>query len=697
MQDSVQNSNQKKNDNGDAQDESLIQPAEFKPVDEASIGKKPWLKPVSAFFAVVFAVFVALLWYVFSARSVYIAFEPSVETLEITGGLNVKVGERYLLRQGDYQLSATATGYHPFNQTLTVTEEQNQTFRFNLRKLPGLLSVQSIPEQAVVSIDGEPVGQTPLEQLPVEPGEHRIDIVAERYLPESQSLAIEGRNVKQSMAVELTPAWSAISLLSSPAGAKVLVDGEPLGETPVTLDIMQGERVISLQLLGYKEWQRTLTVEPNQAQTLPEVLLEQVDGIVRITSRPSQANVTVNEVFRGQTPLTLPLAPEQNYLIGLFKPGYQAAKRSIEVKPGIEHQVAVPLLPIVADIKVISQPRDAMVYVNGKLRGAANQTFSLPTQRQKLELRKEGYVTYETYVTPRVGIEQQVKVRLKTLEQAKWEAIKTVITTGVGQKLKLFRPGPFTMGASRREAGRRSNEVLKKVNLSRAFYLSIKEVTNEQFRRYQKSHSSGHVQGNSLDGDAQPAVKVSWEQAALYCNWLSEQDGLPPAYRVEDDKVVGINKASTGYRMPTEAEWAWAARSSKNGLLKYPWGEQLPPTEKSGNYADRSAAFMIGRIVTKYNDSYAVTAPVGSFSPNHNGLYDMGGNVAEWVHDFYSTQATLSAPVTVDPLGPDEGKYHVIRGSSWAHGSITELRLSFRDYGVDGRNDLGFRIARFVE
>jgi len=272
------------------------------------------------------------------------------------------------------------------------------------------------------------------------------------------------------------------------------------------------------------------------------------------------------------------------------------------------------------------------------------------------------------------------------------------IKTGAGQRLKLFRPNDqFFMGASRREAGRRANEVLTEVKLTRAFYLGLTEVTNQQYRRYAQQHSSGHVQGNGLNGDTQPVVNLSWQEAALYCNWLSEQDGLPLAYQVEDGKVVGINSRATGYRLPTEAEWAWAARKTDRGMLKYPWGEALPPTANSGNYADRSAAFLIGRIVAEYDDRYAVTAPVGSFAANHHGLYEMGGNVAEWVQDYYATRASVSNSVRVDPVGPESGKYHVIRGASWAHGSITELRLSFRDYGDQGRNDVGFRVVRYVE
>ncbi|MGH8246162.1 MAG: formylglycine-generating enzyme family protein, partial [Gammaproteobacteria bacterium] len=74
-----------------------------------------------------------------------------------------------------------------------------------------------------------------------------------------------------------------------------------------------------------------------------------------------------------------------------------------------------------------------------------------------------------------------------------------------------------------------------------------------------------------------------------------------------------------------------------------------------------------------------------------------GGNAAEWVHDHYDIAAEESGAAALDPLGPESGEHHVIRGASWAHGGLTELRLSYRDYGLEGRDDVGFRIARYLE
>ena len=103
---------------------------------------------------------------------------------------------------------------------------------------------------------------------------------------------------------------------------------------------------------------------------------------------------------------------------------------------------------------------------------------------QQIEIRKEGFVPYTTEFTSRPGLDQAIRISLKSLEQARLDQIKPIITTAVGQDLKLFYPGAFTMGASRREAGRRPNENLRDIQLERPFYMAFNEVTNSDYRRY---------------------------------------------------------------------------------------------------------------------------------------------------------------------------------------------------------------------
>ena len=122
----------------------------------------------------------------------------------------------------------------------------------------------------------------------------------------------------------------------------------------------------------------------------------------------------------------------------------------------------------------------------------------------------------------------------------------------------------------------------------------------------------------------------------------------------------------------------------------------MPPGSDAGNYADESARSILNKVLSNYNDGFPVTAPAGRFAANPLGLFDLGGNVAEWVNDRYGIYSNARG-IADDPVGPAEGQYHVIRGSGWRHSSISELRLAYRGFGDRGRLDVGFRIARYAD
>jgi len=140
----------------------------------------------------------------------------------------------------------------------------------------------------------------------------------------------------------------------------------------------------------------------------------------------------------------------------------------------------------------------------------------------------------------------------------------------------------------------------------------------------------------------------------------------------------------------------WAARGAGAGSRKYPWGDALPVPAGAGNFADAKAQPLVDAVLPDQDDGFAATAPVGSFAASPAGFYDFGGNVAEWTHDLYTVQPASGA-ASVDPVAGGAGGLRVIRGSSWRHSAVTELRLAYRDYGDGKRNDLGFRIARYAQ
>jgi len=320
--------------------------------------------------------------------------------------------------------------------------------------------------------------------------------------------------------------------------------------------------------------------------------------------------------------------------------------------------------------------------------GPATGRHELTATAHAIEVRRDGYEPHRVTVTPRVATSQKLGVTLKRIDRRPARNNKT----GQGQTLTLVPPGRVRMGASRRVAGRRANEALRGAVLQRPFYISLNEVTNAEFRRFDPSHSSG----SGLDGDTAPVAGVTWEQAARYLNWLSRADALPPAYEERGKQLVAVRPPTTGYRLPTEAEWEYVARAAgRPEQVTYPWSGAFPPTGRAGNYADQSARGTVPGVIAGYDDGYPSSAPVGSFPPGPLGVHDMGGNVAEWTNDFYTTRG--DADGAVDPLGPGSGRHHVVRGSSWRHASVGELRLSHRDYSEKARNDLGFRIARYAK
>ena len=681
------------------QPKTVIVPTTFTPATDRAPDSGRRIRIGSILISIILVLCSAIVWFIFSARSVYIEVDPASNHIEIQGGIKLKLADRFLIRSGDYQLSIEAPGYYPLKQLLSVNDQQNQHYTFTLQRLPGHLNISSSPATtAEIRIDGELRGKTPTTIRDIAHGEHALRIDAERYLPFTTSIEIEGRGHEQTLVVELLPAWAELSFASQPAGADVYIDENIVGQTPLTTEILQGKHEVRIKLSGYKSWQKKIMVTANQPFSIPEIELALADAVIFLETRPSSANITINGEYKGQTPIEIAVAPDKTFDIRFFKQGYQQSHRKLKVKSGDKQRLRVNLQAELSPIEFNSTPADAELYVDGKLRGLAKQILPLSTKPHRIEIRKQGYVTYQTTVTPRAGIAQQVTVSLKTLRQARQESIKAIIKSSAGQTLKLFHPTSVIMGASRREAGRRANETLREVNLSRAFYLSLNEITNAEYHAFDRSHSSGDVQGNQLNDNRHPVVKLTWDQAALYCNWLSKREKLPLFYIVKDNKVVGFRQHANGYRLPSEAEWAWVARVQPNQQqLKFPWGESLPPTTKNGNYADDSAADLLGRIIHGYNDGFVVTAPVGSFPADRKGIFDMGGNVSEWVHDYYDITIVQGKQSETALLGPASGQHHVIKGSSWAHGSITELRLSYRDYGNDGRDDVGFRIARYLE
>lgn len=680
-----------------------IQASTFEPLNSTDAPPPAKGKPIRWAALGIGVVFLAIMAFLLTAKSLQINVESSsLAEVELSGGLILPFGDRYLLRPGEYMATAEAPGYHGIQAQIIVTDKDSQIVQLMLQPLPGKLSISSAPVGARVLLDSEFLAETPFVDLAVEAGEHQLEIHAPRYLPLQQELAVTGREVQQKLDLTLEPAWAEITIDTDPAGATIMVDGVDAGITPAVVEVLRGEVQIMLKKDAFASYLQEITVIPQVPQNLGTIKLTAAAGIVELSSAPSGANVTLDGEFQGQTPLTLEVTPERSHHLAVFKTGYKRHASNLEMAAGESASRTVMLSALLGDVKFNISPNNARLKVNGKARGNGSRTLSLPAVSQSVEVSLDGFATVRQRVTPRQGLQQVVNITLQTAREAQLARIKPEVTTSMGQTLLLFSPaesghGDFTLGASRREPGRRANEVLHPVSLTRMFYMQTTEVSNAQFRLFQSDHNSGQIEGNSLNREHQPVVQISWQQAAQYCNWLSKREGLPPFYRQSKGIVIGHTPSATGYRLPTEAEWAWAARMDSGGSLKkFPWGDAFPPTSAVENYADNTSAYVTGRILDGYTDGNVVSATVASFPPSGKGLYDMGGNVAEWIHDVYTIPAA-NGTVAVDPSGGQSGDNYVIRGASWTQSKIGDLRLSHRDYGQAGRDNVGFRIARYAE
>ncbi len=639
--------------------------------------------------------------FVLLARPLELDISPDPDSLSISGfPPAIRIGGRYLALPSTYLIKISKEGYKTYAEELAIEKVANNRLQVKLEKLPGYLNLDILPPDGVsVYSDDQLLGTTPPDRIEIAPGKHRLTLSKERYQPYRTEIFIEGAETVQDLKAALDPDWAEITVISEPVGAQVKIDGTVVGEAPITEQLLSGSHQIHLSRESYTSREQMIEVKAGSNGEFT-YQLEPLPGQVSLTSRPDGAVVSIDNEYKGITPLTIALAAAQKQEIRLSHPGYKSLKQSIMLSPGEEKEIELQLEQEIGIVYLSTTPAGVAVTINGRPYSYTEGKLLLPAAPQKFEVSLSGYKSVSRTITPNPGFSQQLSIDLVPESNSVAALPDKVVqnealATAMGHKLVLVKPKPFTMGAPRREPGRRANERERAVVMTRAFLIAEKLVTNGDYKKFDSSHNSGTFGGHSLAGDSQPVVNVTWNQAAEYLNWLSLQDNLQPFYIKRGDGFAAVSPPSNGYRLPTEAEWAFSARQAGNQQnLRYPWPGEFPPRSVLANFADESARTILPRVITGYDDSFPVTSPVGYFPANQVGLYDIGGNVSEWCHDYYSAY-TAGLSTSPDPLGPPTGTHKVIRGSSWKDASVTETRLSYRAYHKEAKNSVGFRIVRY--
>lgn len=283
-------------------------------------------------------------------------------------------------------------------------------------------------------------------------------------------------------------------------------------------------------------------------------------------------------------------------------------------------------------------------------------------QQLEMKLRKEFVVERRRWLAEErqrleAGLRRQqqerVDVDMNPFSLGDRSARSKPLRNSLGMEFVWIPEGEFFMGSNIRDA-ERDEQPVRQVRISHPFYLGKYEVTQRQWKEVMDNNPS------RSKGDDQPVENVSWEEVQIFIQQLNAKEGV---------KV---------YRLPTEAEWEYAARAGTT--TSYSFGDDASQLGVYAWYADNAGQH---------------PHEVGGKHPNRWGLYDMQGNVWEWVNDWYDKVYYKSSPSWVDPKGPQSGAYRVSRGGGWI-GGAKDCRVANRDKEDPGDRDasLGFRLLR---
>ena len=553
------------------------------------------------------------------------------------------------LTYGSYNYRLKKPLYHD-EVGVAVVDNTKVEPKIVLRPAFGSLRVTSTPSGAKVSLQNDLRSYTTpctIEHIPS--GQHQVSIVAPRYASLSRVVEIvDGHQAE--LDATLDARFANVTINSLP-GASIKVNGQEKGRGSYSEELGEGIYDIEVSLKSHRSVTRQIEVVAKQPQT---ITLEPMPiyGLLDVVTSPMYARVTINDKNYGETPLSIENLLIGDYEVVLIKEGCATVTKRVTITEN-NLSIVEATLPQGREMTIRSDASGDDVIVDGTKVGVTPLTTNLAFGNHTIELHRAGKTTKADVNITTSGNEKEIVLSFGLMPR--WSVNVTASQKAVLQKLidsmVKVEGGTFTMGATSEQGSDAESDEKPTHNVTLSDYMIGKtEVTQELWQAVMGSNPS------EFRGENLPVECVSWNDCQEFIKKLNSLTGL-------------------NFRLPTEAEWEYAARGgSKSNGYKY-----------SGSNDIGSVAWY--KLTTNDRE----TKPVATKAPNELGLYDMSGNVWEWCSDWYGDYSSDSQ---TNPKGPSSGSYRLRRGGSWSF-NARSCRVSFRsNSGPSYRyNSLGLRLA----
>lgn len=606
--------------------------------------------------------------------------EAEEAAMRTQAGSGMRIGDRFFLLSNTAEIEFSYPG-HISETRLLRSDDSEDIVRIELAPAPKRVLLRTEPSIEVTwLVNEEFTGQADSIAIDVLPNvDNAVEVLDLFGRSLKQQIEVDWRNEESKQVIVDVNEWT-ISLTSQPEGAQISAGTELLGSTPLGLVPSTNTESLVVSKDGFQSKRLSLSSVQLEKLSKVHVILEPAAKGLPIMLVPPGGELIGGQLSGNGTLFVpdLPLPSKVTYL----KQGYVAKS---QVLTSGTQQLSFELKLAMGELLVTS-PTGGQLEIRGMALREIPTLVALPVGDATVTVSSDGFRSEKIEVSIFQDQTTEISPELETLEAYRSRTATPKEHAPHGIVLTKIIGEPIRLGASRNVRGQRANEIFRDVNFTRHFYMSDTEISEAQFSAY-----SGKASNSNL-----PVTGVTWEEAVKFCNYLSDKQGIEPFYIIRSGRVVGWNKKSIGYRLPTEAEWEYvSSKYTKRKQSIFIWGNDYEvPRNGFGNIADKSAEGKAKKFIADRSDGQAERASVG-FSKQVADLADLAGNVSEWVHDYYSISVPTEQPLN-DYQGPTLGRQHFVKGSNYLSSSWTELRNSYRE-PIDGsRADVGFRVARYV-